>query len=284
MLRLSSISSRFKYSTLGLALALAAFACSDDDSDDAAAAGAAGQPSAGAGGSSGGNAGTAGASGAAGSSGTAGAAGTAGTAGSGGAAGAAGAAGAGGAGAEPDAGTGNFVLSSSAFATSPAGCGPDNRDVCSLFPDENTGLGDAENVSPELSWSGAPAGTQSFAIALHDLVFLQAPPDPFTHWVMWNIPANATGLPAELPPGTEPGVPAAETRQVSFRDNDAFAGSGACGNVYEFVLYALDVDSFDPPDDSSGDAVEAALEASDAVLGTTTLRARSNPAGPSCNN
>ena len=115
---------------------------------------------------------------------------------------------------------------------------------------------------------------------LRDIVL---PVDPFTHWVMWNIPASATGLPAELPAGTEPGVPSAETRQVSFRDNDAFAGSGACGNVYDFVLYALNVDSFDPPDDSSGDAVEAALEASDAVLGTATLRARSNPAGDSCN-
>jgi phosphatidylethanolamine-binding protein (PEBP) family uncharacterized protein len=269
MLGLSSTSSRFTFYALGLVIGCAAVACSDDDSDDGAAAGAAGQASAGAGGSSGGNAGASGAGG---------------SAGTGGTAGAAGAAGAGGSGAESDAGTGNFVLSSSAFASSPAGCGPDNRDACSLFQDDNTGLGDARNVSPELSWTGAPAGTQSFAIALHDLVYMQAPPDPFTHWVMWNIPASSTGLPAELPAGTEPGVPAAETRQVSFRDNDAFAGSGACGNVYEFVLFALDVDSFDPPDDSSGDAVEAALAASDAVLGTTTLRARSNPDGPSCNN
>jgi phosphatidylethanolamine-binding protein (PEBP) family uncharacterized protein len=100
--------------------------------------------------------------------------------------------------------------------------------------------------------------------------------DPFTHWVMWNIPGSASGLPAALPAGTNPGVPDANTRQVSFRGNQAFAGSGAPGNVYEFVLFALDVAAFDPGS-SDPDEVEDAITGSNDVLGTATLRARSTP-------
>src|SRR5579864_73804 len=49
------------------------------------------------------------------------------------------------------------------------------------------------NISPALSWSGAPSGTKSFALSIYD-------PDAPTgsgwwHWVVFNIPANATGLP-----------------------------------------------------------------------------------------
>ena len=108
--------------------------------------------------------------------------------------------------------------------------------------------------------------------------------DPFTHCVMWNIPASATGLPAQLPAGTNPGAPApAGSAQVSIGTNDGYTGSGACGNVYEFVLYALDTATFDPANTNTPDTVEAALEASSAVLATATLRARSDPDGPSCN-
>jgi Raf kinase inhibitor-like YbhB/YbcL family protein len=136
------------------------------------------------------------------------------------------------------------------------------------------------NVSPEIEWTGVPAGTQSFAIALHDLAFLQNG-DPFTHWVMWNIPGSATGLPANLPRAALPGVPAANTQQVNYLDDDdGFAGSGACGNVYEFVLYALDTATFTPADAGNQNAVQSELDASDAALGTTTMRARSNPDGP----
>jgi phosphatidylethanolamine-binding protein (PEBP) family uncharacterized protein len=169
-------------------------------------------------------------------------------------------------------------VSSPAFANNP-GCGPDDREACALFPLDNTGLGQAANVSPEIDWTPGPSGTQSYAIALHDLTFLQNG-DPYTHWVLWNIPARVSQLPAELPAGHNPGVPAAETEQVSFRDDSAYAGSGACGNVYEFELYALRTASFTPSNTDTPDDVEAALQSSPDVLDTTTMRARSNPDGP----
>ena len=51
------------------------------------------------------------------------------------------------------------------------------------------------NMSPALSWSDAPAGTKSFALLVHD-------PDAPTgsgwwHWVVYNIPADTTSLPAD---------------------------------------------------------------------------------------
>ncbi len=57
--------------------------------------------------------------------------------------------------------------------------------------------GDGEDVSPALSWTGAPAGAKSFAVICHD------PDAPlvsangtygFVHWVLYNIPAKVTEL------------------------------------------------------------------------------------------
>lgn len=271
---------------LGCVSLFLALACSDDsDSGDGNQGGSAGSGSA-QGGSSG-NAGSAGSSGS-GGGGSGGSSGSAGTAGSGGtgAAGSGGSSGTGGSGEQgdagpgPDAGATEFVLTSPAFDDN-AGCGPDGDapDACDLFPDENIRLGDAANVSPQFDWTGAPAGTQSFALALHDLS------NPFGHWVVWNIPGDETGLPADLPRGEDPGVPAQNTHQLGFDENapqTGYEGSGACGNVYEFTLYALSAATFEPVSTDTPDDVQAELEASGDVLDTTTMRVRSDPNGPTC--
>jgi Raf kinase inhibitor-like YbhB/YbcL family protein len=57
---------------------------------------------------------------------------------------------------------------------------------------------DGRGISPALTWSGAPAGTQSFAMIMDDP---DAPMGTFVHWVIYNIPPSTTGMPAEVPFG-----------------------------------------------------------------------------------
>ena len=54
---------------------------------------------------------------------------------------------------------------------------------------------DGKNVSPALTWSGAPAATKQFAMVMDDPDVPM--PGGFVHWVVYKIPAAAKGLPAE---------------------------------------------------------------------------------------
>jgi len=67
-----------------------------------------------------------------------------------------------------------------------------------------------KNISPDLKWSGAPKGTQAFALTMYD-------PDAPTgsgwwHWVVLNIPADATGLPTNAGSGGDLPKGATQTR------------------------------------------------------------------------
>ena len=55
---------------------------------------------------------------------------------------------------------------------------------------------DGEDVSPALSWSGAPKETKSFALICDDP---DAPVGTWVHWIIFNIPADTTILPENLP-------------------------------------------------------------------------------------
>lgn len=105
------------------------------------------------------------------------------------------------------------------------------------------GFGHAgENRSPQLAWSGAPAGTKSFVITCYD------PDAPttvgFWHWTMFDIPANTTsveegaGTPGKNPPGTV----------LGYTDFGASGFGGAAPppgppHHYHFNVYALDIES-----------------------------------------
>lgn len=56
---------------------------------------------------------------------------------------------------------------------------------------------DGKDVSPPLSWSGVPKGTQSLAIVCEDP---DAPAGIWVHWVVFNIPTDVNKLPKGLPP------------------------------------------------------------------------------------
>ncbi len=50
---------------------------------------------------------------------------------------------------------------------------------------------DDQNVSPPLDWTGVPTGTVSVALIMDDP---DAPSDTWVHWVLYNLPAETTGL------------------------------------------------------------------------------------------
>ena len=53
--------------------------------------------------------------------------------------------------------------------------------------------GEGEDVSPPLEWSGLPEGTREVVLICDDR---DAPmPEPFVHWIVYNIPANSIGFP-----------------------------------------------------------------------------------------
>ena len=83
--------------------------------------------------------------------------------------------------------TGSFALLSPAFA--PGG----------TIPAIYTCGG--ENISPPLKWSNVPAGAKSLALVVDDP---DAPIGDFIHWVIFNIPADATGLTEALSAGALP--------------------------------------------------------------------------------
>lgn len=94
------------------------------------------------------------------------------------------------------------------------------------------------NTSPPLAWTGAPSGTLSFAVVLTDLSLTP----PLVHWAMFDIPAAATELPANVEKVYAPSnVPGAH--QVSFRSQTQ-GYQGPCPpsqHTYEFAASALDV-------------------------------------------
>lgn len=100
-----------------------------------------------------------------------------------------------------------------------------------------------ENISPDLSWSGAPPATRSFALTCYDP---DAPTDiGFVHWVMFDIPAATTALPAGAgSPGRLP-----EGAGLGFTDWGGIGWGGMApppgddAHHYRFTVYALDIES-----------------------------------------
>jgi Raf kinase inhibitor-like YbhB/YbcL family protein len=98
-----------------------------------------------------------------------------------------------------------------------------------------------EQVSPALNWTNTPPGTQSFVLHMLDPdVARNKTTDTQVHWLVWNIPATATGLPEGVPKGAS--LPDG-SQQVS-ASGPVYRGPGAPAtgpqHHYTFEIYALD--------------------------------------------
>ncbi|PDT04019.1 YbhB/YbcL family Raf kinase inhibitor-like protein [Rhizobium chutanense] len=126
-----------------------------------------------------------------------------------------------------------------------------------------------KNISPELTWSGAPEGTKSFAVMAYD-------PDAPTgsgwwHWSVFNIPADAskiaTGASGEkkLPAGAVEG----HTDFGTSGYGGACPPAGDAPHHYQFTVYALSVDKLPLPDTAPGAMVGFYVRAN--TLGKASL-------------
>ncbi|HUF75902.1 MAG TPA: YbhB/YbcL family Raf kinase inhibitor-like protein [Longimicrobiales bacterium] len=172
---------------------------------------------------------------------------------------------------------GPFSLTSPAFVES------------SVIPTRFTG--DGENMSPPLEWSGAPAGTQSFALVLVDPdvpwgetvpVYGEMPApgtqpaDFFIHWIVTGIPATTTSLAEGASPGNMPAGTVEPMNSFALFGGEAnqYGGPapppGTKAHAYRFVLYALDVPSLEGVTEQSDYAAVTSAIAGH-VLAATTL-------------
>lgn len=104
--------------------------------------------------------------------------------------------------------------------------------------------GDGKNVSPPLSWTDAPEETKAFALICDDP---DAPrPQPWVHWLIWNIPPEQSSLPEGVPQkgelsnpkGVRQGCTSWGEDSIGYRGPEPPPGHGT--HHYHFRLYALD--------------------------------------------
>jgi hypothetical protein len=113
---------------------------------------------------------------------------------------------------------------------------------------------DGDDTSPPLAWSGAPEGTESYALVADDP---DAPGRTFVHWVFYGIPAETTSLPAGVPASERPELGGAQGRN-GFRN---IGYGGPCPprgtHRYFFKIYALDTTLSLDPGATKADLLEA---------------------------
>jgi Raf kinase inhibitor-like YbhB/YbcL family protein len=113
------------------------------------------------------------------------------------------------------------------------------------------------NVSPSLSWANAPAGTKSFAVTVYD-------PDAPTgsgwwHWVVFNIPANVTSLPASAGDPASGKAPAGAVQSRTDFGKPGYGGpcppQGDRPHRYVFTVHALRTAKLEGADENASGAM-----------------------------
>lgn len=130
------------------------------------------------------------------------------------------------------------------------------------------------NLSPQISWRNAPAGTRSFAVTVYD-------PDAPTgsgwwHWTVFNIPATASGLSKGAGVAASGQLPAGATQGRTDFGAPGFGGAcppaGDKPHRYQLTVWALDTERLPLDEQASGAMVGFMLNAH--ALGQARITAR----------
>jgi Raf kinase inhibitor-like YbhB/YbcL family protein len=130
-------------------------------------------------------------------------------------------------------------------------------------------------VQPGFTFSNAPENTVSYAIIFHDLdVALQGGTNDVLHWIAWNIPAAAKGIP-------EGSLPAGSVTGRNIAGQNSYFGPGAPPGPryhhYVFELYALSA-NLDLPNTAGRPELLAAMEGKIVAKAAYVGRFRGTPA------
>ncbi len=125
------------------------------------------------------------------------------------------------------------------------------------------------DVSPPLSWSSVPGGTQSLAVTLIDP---DAPGRPFVHWLIFDLPASATGLQENVAHGKT--LPDGSRQGRNDFNVDGYGGPcppRGPAHHYHFTMYALNVTGASPGgtrEPAFADAINGHVLATGTLVGT----------------
>lgn len=111
-----------------------------------------------------------------------------------------------------------------------------------------------QNLSPALSWNEPPPGTKSFVLTIFDPDANQG--EGWWHWIVYDIPGSARGLPRGISASASSTLPAGARQAKSDFGQKAYGGPcppvGDKPHHYVFTIYALGVEHIHWPDGKIG--------------------------------
>ena len=123
---------------------------------------------------------------------------------------------------------------------------------------------DGDNLSPALTWHGAPDLARSFVLIVDDP---DARTGTFTHWILFDLPAGTTELGESRPGGTIGRAAVTSAGRADYMG--PCPPPGDAPHRYRFTLHALDVPSLGLKDPATRTQVDAKLDTH--VLATARL-------------